>query len=88
MLATLLGSPYLWHYELAWLGIAVFALLVLGFEDGVLPGETPVIVAAWVLPALEYVNRLVQLPQIGPVVLLAMMLLIVRRARLLPGVVQ
>jgi hypothetical protein len=39
-------------------------------------------VLAWLLPLYEYVNRLMQLPQVGPLVLLIVLLTIVQRVRL------
>lgn len=81
---TLLTTPYLWHYELPWLGIAVFCLVAYGLDEGWLPGDQPVIVLAWLLPAFEFVNRLLLLPQFGPVVLLSVLFVVVRRASLAP----
>ena len=37
--ATLAANPYVWHYELAWLGIAIACLLAIGWQDGWLRGE-------------------------------------------------
>lgn len=82
--ATLLTTPYLWHYELAWLGIAVFCLIAHGLDDGWLPGDQIVIVLAWLLPIFEVFNRITKLPQIGSVVLLAVLFIVVRRATLAP----
>ncbi|KVP81969.1 hypothetical protein WJ94_06805 [Burkholderia ubonensis] len=83
--ATLLTAPYLWHYELPWLGIAVFCVVAYGLDEGWLPGDQPVVVLAWLLPAFEFVNRLFLLPQIGPVVLLSLLFVVLRRASLAPG---
>ncbi|CAE6812292.1 glycosyltransferase family 87 protein [Paraburkholderia domus] len=80
--ATLLANPYVWHYELAWLGIAVICLTAIGFDKGWRRGEQAVLVLAWLLPVYEFFNRLTELPQIGPVVLLLMLLLTLRRARI------
>ncbi|MDR0242126.1 MAG: DUF2029 domain-containing protein [Burkholderia sp.] len=77
--ATLLTTPYLWHYELTWLGIAIFCLIAYGLDEGWLPGDQGVIVLAWLLPIFEMLNRLLKLPQIGPVVLLAVLFVVVRR---------
>lgn len=82
--ATLLTTPYLWHYELAWLGIAVFCLIAHGLDEGWLPGDQIVIVLAWLLPVFETLNRISRLPQIGPVVLLAVLFVVVRRSNLAP----
>lgn len=80
--ATLLTTPYLWHYELAWLGIAVFCLIAHGLDKGWQPGDQIVIVLAWLLPIFEVFNRITRLPQIGPVVLLAVLFVVVRRSTL------
>lgn len=81
-IATLLTTPYLWHYELTWLGIAVFCLIAHGLENEWLPGDQIVIVLAWLLPLFELFNRMMKLPQIGPLVLLAMLFVTVRRVNL------
>ncbi|KAG8152646.1 glycosyltransferase family 87 protein [Burkholderia catarinensis] len=84
--ATLLTTPYLWHYELTWLGIAIFCLIAYGLDEGWLPGDQGILVLAWLLPIFEMLNRLMKLPQIGPIVLLAVLFVVVRRAaRRAPG---
>ncbi|RQR46262.1 MULTISPECIES: glycosyltransferase family 87 protein [unclassified Burkholderia] len=85
VIATLLTTPYLWHYELAWLGIAFFCVLAHGLDEGWLPGDQIVIVLAWLLPIFEIFNRITKLPQIGPVVLLAVLFVVVRRSTLASG---
>ncbi|RKT99380.1 hypothetical protein C7H84_31970 [Burkholderia sp. Nafp2/4-1b] len=82
--ATLLTTPYMWHYELAWLGIAVFCVIAYGLDEGWLPGDQIVIVVAWLLPIFEVFNRISKLPQLGPVVLLAVLFVVLRRANLAP----
>jgi alpha-1,2-mannosyltransferase len=80
-LATLISNPYVWHYELAWLGLTLAWLLATGLRTGWLRGEQSVIVLAWLLPLYELFNRYTKLPQIGPVVLLLVLLMILRRTR-------
>ncbi|KFG97917.1 membrane protein [Burkholderia paludis] len=80
--ATLLTTPYLWNYELTWLGIAIFCLIACGLDEGWLPGEQGILVLAWLLPIFEMFNRLMKLPQVGPLVLLAVLFVVVRRAAL------
>ncbi|MFM0413031.1 glycosyltransferase family 87 protein [Paraburkholderia aromaticivorans] len=80
--ATMLANPYLWFYELTWLGVALACLAVCGLEKGWRRGEQVILVLAWLLPLYEYVNRLMQLPQVGPLVLLIVLLTIVQRVRL------
>ena len=82
--ATMLMSLYLWHYELAWLGIAVFCFVAYGLDHGWMPGDQTVVVLAWLLPAFELINRLTMWSQFGPVVLLAMLFVVIRRASLTP----
>jgi len=81
-IATLLSNPYVWHYELAWAGIAITCMVALGLDKGWLRGEQSVLALAWLLPAYELFNRTLVFPQIGPVVLLLMLLIIVRRVRI------
>jgi alpha-1,2-mannosyltransferase len=80
-LATLIANPYVWHYELAWLGFTLAWLLATGLRTGWLPGEQPVIALAWLLPLYELFNRYLKLPQIGPVILLLLLLIVLRRVR-------
>ena len=80
--ASLIANPYVWHYELAWLGIAIACLTAIGFDNGWRRGEQPVLVLAWLLPLYEFFNPMIKGPQIGPVILLLMLLLILRRARI------
>ncbi|MGT2471939.1 glycosyltransferase family 87 protein [Paraburkholderia terrae] len=80
--ATLLVNPYVWHYELAWLGVALACLTSIGLEKRWLRGEQLVIVLAWLLPAYEFFNRLAALPQVGPIILLLTLLIILQRVRI------
>jgi alpha-1,2-mannosyltransferase len=81
MLATLIANPYVWHYELAWLGLTLAWLVATGLRTGWLRGEQQVVVLAWLLPLYELFNRYLLLPQIGPVVLLLVLLIFLRRVR-------
>jgi alpha-1,2-mannosyltransferase len=80
-MATLIANPYVWHYELTWLGIALACLVSLGFKAGWLAGEQEILALAWLLPLYEYFNPYWDLPQIGPIVLLAALLIVPRRMR-------
>lgn len=82
VVASLIANPYVWHYELAWLGIALACLTSIGLSKGWLRGEQEIIVLAWLLPVYELFNRVTHLPQIGPVVLLLTLLIILRRVRI------
>ncbi|WP_373453002.1 MULTISPECIES: glycosyltransferase family 87 protein [Burkholderia] len=79
--ATLVANPYVWHYELAWLAIAIACMLSIGWRDGWLRGEQAAIALMWALPIVEYLNPWLQLPQIGPAVTLFALLVLLRRAR-------
>ncbi|MFS2107455.1 glycosyltransferase family 87 protein [Ralstonia sp. Ralssp135] len=82
-IATLMVSPYLRDYELTWLGLAIAGLVGDGVRDGsgngLSSGERAALVVAWLLPIYEHANPYLKLPQIGPLVLIAMMALVVRR---------
>ncbi|WP_175922727.1 glycosyltransferase family 87 protein [Burkholderia latens] len=86
--ATLLTTPYLWSYELTWLGIALFCLIAYGLDEGWLPGDQLILVLAWLLPIFEMLNRLMKLPQIGPLVLLSVLFVVMRRAVHVAGSVR
>lgn len=78
--ATMLTSPYLRAYELTWLLVAVAGVVSHGTRFGLSGRERFVLVLAWLLPLFEFVNPLCKLPQIGPLVFVAMAVLVVRRA--------
>jgi hypothetical protein len=80
-ISTLIANPYVWHYELTWLGLALACLVSLGFEEGWLWGEQEILAVAWLLPLYEYFNTGFNLPQVGPIVLLSALLVIPRRMR-------
>lgn len=80
--ATVLATPYLRDYELTWLGIAIAGVVGHGVRDGLSglsSGERGLLVLAWLLPLYEHANPYLKLPQIAPLVLIAMMALVVRR---------
>ena len=82
-IATLTVSPYLRDYELTWLGVAIAGVVGDSVRDGrgtgLSSGERTLLVVAWLLPLYEHANPYLKLPQIGPLVLMAMMALVVRR---------
>ena len=82
--ATLIVTPYVWHYELTWVGLSCAGLLATGLRRGWLRGEQPVLLLVWLLPVFEFVNQIFRLPQTGPVILLLMLLAVLRRARIDP----
>ena len=79
-IAALLANPYVWHYELAWLGIALACMGALAIEGGWSAGEQTAWLIGWLLPIYEHFNRLMMLPQIGPLVLLMLLWMVLRRA--------
>ncbi|WP_235679759.1 glycosyltransferase family 87 protein [Cupriavidus necator] len=79
--STLLASPYLWYYDLTWLGIAIAGVAIDGVRRGWLKGERELLAVAWLLPLLLSINRLVDMPQLGPLVTLLLMTMVLRRAR-------
>jgi alpha-1,2-mannosyltransferase len=83
--STLIVNPYVWHYELVWLGVALACVMACGINGRWYRGEQGVLVVAWLLPIYEHFNRVTMLPQIGPAVVLLMMLVILRRVRMVAG---
>ncbi|QUP54789.1 DUF2029 domain-containing protein [Ralstonia syzygii] len=77
--ATLLISPYVRTYELTWLVIAIAGCVSHGIRAGLSGTERALLVVAWLLPVFEFTNPLFRLPQIGPFVLVAVVLMILRR---------
>jgi alpha-1,2-mannosyltransferase len=78
-ITTLLTNPYLWHYELAWLGLAAFSLVTIGWRSGWRRGEQELLVLTWVLPIYEVFNRVTFGPQVGPLIVSVFLLILVRR---------
>lgn len=79
--STLLVSPYLWHYELTWLGLAMAGLAVEGVQRGWRRGERELLVVAWLLPLMLRLNGEGHLPQVGFLVTLLLLIAVLRRAR-------
>ncbi len=77
--AALLATPYVRHYELTWMGIAVAGLIGDGLRHGLSGREQALFVVAWLLPAFESVNPVLRMPQIGPVVSALLVIVAVRR---------
>ncbi len=80
MTATLLVSPYMFGYDLAWLACPIAWLAVDGQRNGWLSGEREVLVAAWLLPLLMAVIAKALNVQIGPIVLCSLLWMTYRRA--------
>ncbi|WP_321814103.1 MULTISPECIES: glycosyltransferase family 87 protein [unclassified Paraburkholderia] len=76
-MATILAQPYMLGYDLVWLALPILFLIVDGRRHGWLPGDVPVLVAAWLAPLVFLV--------MGPpvlIVFLALMVILVRRSRI------
>jgi hypothetical protein len=80
MTATFLVSPYLFHYDLAWLAFPIVWLSLDGLRNGWLRGEREVLVIAWLLPMLAVLTATALSVQVGPFVLCGMMWITARRA--------
>ncbi|WP_367395007.1 glycosyltransferase family 87 protein [Cupriavidus sp. Agwp_2] len=78
--STLLFSPYLWYYELTWLGVAIAGLAVEGVRRGWMARERELLVLAWLLPLPLALNGHGYFPPIGPLVTLLLLLAVLRRA--------
>ncbi|MGE8452027.1 MAG: glycosyltransferase family 87 protein, partial [Pseudomonadales bacterium] len=81
--ATLMASPYLWFYEITWLGIAIAGMTCDGLRRGWLRGERELLLVAWFLPLYMGLNRVTHFPPIGPFVLALLMLAILRRVHVI-----
>lgn len=77
--AALLATPYVRHYELTWMGIAVAGIVGDGIRHGLSGRERALFVAAWLLPLFEHANPKLGLPQIGPVLSALLLIVAVRR---------
>ncbi|MHA3013354.1 DUF2029 domain-containing protein [Cupriavidus necator] len=79
--STVMVSPYLWYYELTWVGLAIAGLAVEGVKHGWMKGERELLVVAWLLPFALSMNQAGHLPPAGPLVTLLLLMAILRRAR-------
>ena len=79
MTATLLASPYLFEYDLAWLGFPIAWIAKIGHESTWKTGEREVLLAAWFTPLIVVVFALLTKIQIGPFVSAALLWTITRR---------
>ncbi len=79
MIASLLASPYIFEYDLVWLGFPIAWIAQAGIRSGWRPWEREVLVAAWILPLVVVVIAWISHVQIGPFVLMALLWQITRR---------
>jgi len=81
MCSTLLVTPYLFDYDLAWLAFPLAWMAADGMRTGWLRGERNTLVIAWMLPVLmSSLANLTGFIQIGPWVLATLLGHITRRA--------
>lgn len=83
--STLLMSPHIMDYDLASLALPIAWVAKLGIEEGWLSGEREILFAAWLLPILISLIGMYASIQIGPFVLIALLGLILRRAKKMYG---
>ena len=81
MTASLLVSPYLFDYDLAWLAFPIAWLAIAGMRGGMLRGEREVLAGAWVTPMLMSPIALATGLQPAPAVLGALLWIVYRRTR-------
>ncbi len=77
---TLMVSPYLLEYDLAWLALPMAWMANQGIRTGWLRWEREILVAAWLTPVFCIALAKVYSIQLGALVLLALLWTIVRRA--------
>ncbi len=75
-----LVTPYVFDYDLVVLVFAVAWLLLACLKDGWQPGDTAVLVAAWIGPALSWPLVKLGAPPFMPLVFVALLVVICRRA--------
>lgn len=78
--ATLLVSPYLFDYDLAWLALPLAWSVRHGLEHGWRRGEREVLMLAWLLPIVFQGVAAVTHVGIGPFVIGALFIVILRQA--------
>jgi hypothetical protein len=79
MSATFLVSPYVFDYDLAWLGFPIAWLASIGIRDGWQNGERDVLALAYLMPfVIAPVASAVSL-QVGPFVLVGLLWMVWRR---------
>lgn len=87
VIATLLAQPYVMFYDLAWLILPLVFLIRDGKVSSLSKVEWAVLSAAWLAPAQGFLSAYVShYLQIVPAVLIAMLVLVMRRYRLTSAV--
>ncbi len=80
MTASLLATPYLFEYDLAWLGPALAWAAPVAQRQGWRRGEREIFLAAWALPILAVLVAVLVRVQVGPWVVAALLAMLVTRA--------
>ncbi|MDB5974826.1 MAG: hypothetical protein JWR07_1586 [Nevskia sp.] len=78
-LGSLLVSPYVLNYDLAWLALPIVWFVGYCLRNGWLRWEREILAAAWVLPLLIAPLATLLHAQLGPFVLLAFFCVVLRR---------
>lgn len=78
--ASLLASPYLFDYDLAWLALPLAWSVSHGLQHGWRSGEREVLTLAGLLPVLFQAIAVVTHLDIGPIVISALFIVILRQA--------
>ena len=77
---SLMVSPYVLQYDLVLLALPIAWLAMEGYQNGFLPYEKTMLLAAWILPRVALaVSQMARIP-IAPIVIVALMTAIIRRA--------
>jgi hypothetical protein len=80
-LASLLATPYVYHYDLTLMGVALVFLANRARVTSWQPWERPLLAVAWFTPVVSFALGLTFSFTIGAPVLLALVALLVRRVR-------
>lgn len=80
MTASLLATPYLFEYDLAWLGPAIAWAAPVSLKEGWFRGEREVFFVAWWLPLVSVPVAAFLRIQIGPWILMALLWMMARHA--------
>jgi hypothetical protein len=80
-LASLLATPYVYHYDLTVMGVAMVFFAKRAAVAGWLPWERPLLAVAWFTPIASLALGLAVSFTVGAPVLLALVVMLVRRLR-------
>ena len=78
---SLLVSPYLYDYDLAWLALTIAFFARFALREGFRRGEREMLLALWLLPFSVVLLHDALRVQIAPLILLGSFVLIAKRAR-------